>query len=303
MEFSINAFTAQLISWSLTSGVRVVIIIIVAFLAWVALRIATKRTLKLYLAEEEAGSEKSKRGTTLFNIVRSGLLFIILAVAGMQILAEAGIDMKPILAAAGIVGLAVGFGAQNLVRDVISGFFILIENQIRVGDVVEVGSSSGLVEYTGLRILTLRDFNGNVHIIPNGAIEQVKNMTRDFSRYVFDIGVAYREDPEEVMAIIRRIGEEMQKDEEFGKLITEPIEVLGLDKFDNSAVVIKARITTKPIMQWKVAREFNLRLKKAFDRADIEIPFPHQTIYFGQDKKGQAPPLRMVQQGAAQAEG
>ena len=173
---------------------------------------------------------------------------------------------------------------------------MLMENQVRVGDVVEVGSSSGLVEHVGLRILTLRDFSGNVHVIPNGTVERVKNMTRDFSRYVFDVGVAYREDPDEVMAIIRTIGGELQSEKEFGELILEPIEVLGLDRFDSSAIVIKARITTKPIMQWKVAREFNLRLKKALDKAGIEIPFPHQTVYFGQDKNGEAPPLRMVQQ-------
>ena len=189
------------------------------------------------------------------------------------------------------MGLAVGFGAQNLVADVISGFFILLEDQVRVGDVVELGGKGGLVEKVTLRMIILRDLGGNVHYIRNGKIDVVTNMTKEFSRYVFDIGVAYREDVDEVFQVVKKVDEELREDPEFKDAILQPIEVLGLDKFADSAVVIKARTTTKPIQQWRVGREFNRRLKKRFDELGIEIPFPHVTFYVGSDKKGQAVPL------------
>jgi small conductance mechanosensitive channel len=198
------------------------------------------------------------------------------------------------------VGLAVGFGAQDLVRDVVSGFFILIEDQIRVGDVVQLGDKGGLVESVNLRMTVLRDLEGNVHYVTNGSIGTVTNKTKEFSRYVFDVGVAYREDVDEVTDIMRKVDEDMRKDPEFSPKILEPLEVLGLNEFGDSAIVVRGRTKTTPGSQWSIGREFNRRLKKAFDAKNIEIPFPHVTVYMGQDKKGDAPPLFLAGQAAKQ---
>lgn len=211
----------------------------------------------------------------------------------MMILRETGIDIAPILATAGVGGLAIGFGAQSLVKDVISGFFLLVEDQVRLGDVVSIADRSGTVEGMGLRTIRLRDFNGNVHVIPNGIVDVVTNQTKDFSHYVLDVGIAYREDPDEVFEILRAIDQEMRTEPRFAPLILRPIEVFGVDSFGESAVVVKARLTTRPMEQWSVGREFNRRLKKRFDEKNIEIPFPHVTLYLGEGKKGEAPPLRV----------
>jgi small conductance mechanosensitive channel len=215
----------------------------------------------------------------------------------MMVLKEFGIEIGPLLAAAGIVGLAVGFGAQSLVKDVISGFFILLEDQIRVGDVVQIAGKGGLVEKINLKTTILRDLAGNVHYVPNGHIDVVTNMTKDYSRYVFDIGVAYRENVDEVIGVIKEVDEDLRNDPDYKDDILEPIDILGLDQFADSAVIIKARTTTVPVKQWRVGREFNRRLKMKFDERNIEIPFPHITLYMGQGKQGQAPPLRIVKEG------
>jgi len=211
-----------------------------------------------------------------------------------MVLAELKIQIGPVLAAAGVLGVAVGFGAQHLVQDVISGFFILLDDEIRVGDVVRIADRGGLVERVNLRMVVLRDLSGNVHYVRNGKIDIVTNMTKDYSRYVFDIGVAYREEVDEVIEVIKQVDEELRSDPAFGPDILEPIEILGLDQFAESAVIIKARTKTKPIKQWGVAREFNRRLKKRFDEKNIEIPFPHVTLYIGQDKTGHAAPLSVA---------
>jgi len=201
----------------------------------------------------------------------------------MIILKRLGIDIAPILAGAGIIGLAVGFGAQELVRDFISGFFMLLENQIRTGDVARINGTSGAVESIELRTTTLRDFEGIVHIFQNGKINSLSNMTKDWSAFAMDIGVAYKENVDKVMEIIKDTGADLKNDTYFGELMLESIEVFGLDKFGDSAVMIKARIKTKTNKQWEVGREFNRRLKYTFDNAGIEIPFPHTTIYWGEE--------------------
>jgi len=216
---------------------------------------------------------------------------VILAVGGMMMLSEIGVDLKPLLAAAGLGGLAIGFGGQSLVKDVISGFFILLEDSIRVGDVVEVAGVGGVVEEVKLRTITLRDLSGNVHIVPNGVIDKVKNMTKLYSFYLFEVGVAYREDVDEVMALLKSIAEELRADPGFADDILEPLEMLGVDQFADSAVIIKCRIKTLPVKQWRVGREMNRRIKKTFDAKGIEIPFPHQTIYWGEPKQGTPPPV------------
>ncbi|HDL04049.1 MAG TPA: mechanosensitive ion channel family protein [candidate division Zixibacteria bacterium] len=286
--------------WLLSSGIRIAIIIIMMF---ITLKLAGVLSRRLFapFKKDKLEAEMQKRADTLSSLLKYILSVSIVVIALIMILGEFGIKIGPILAAAGIVGLAVGFGSQQLVQDVISGFFILMEDQIRVGDVINIAGKGGLVEKITLRTTTLRDLAGNVHFVRNGHIDIVTNMTKEFSFYVFDIGVAYRENVDEVIDVIKKVDEELRNDTEFSGDIMEPIEIMGLDKFADSAVVIKARIKTKPIKQWQIGREFNRRLKMAFDAKNIEIPFPHMTVYMGQNKDGQAPPLH-VNMGTETAE-
>jgi small conductance mechanosensitive channel len=234
---------------------------------------------------DEPPSESEKRVETLIRLIRQAALIVLWVTTILIILKEIGVDVGPILASAGIVGLAVGFGAQNLVRDFISGFFFILENQVRVGDVAIVNGTGGLVERVNFRTIVLRDLAGIVHIFPNGTVSTLSNLTNDWSAYVFDIGVAYKENTDKVIEVMDRIGSEMKQDEIIGPFMLEEPEIFGVDKFDNSAVVIKGRIKTKPIRQWQVGREYLRRIKLAFDNAGIEIPFPHQTLYFGEASK------------------
>ncbi|MBI4525395.1 MAG: mechanosensitive ion channel family protein [Deltaproteobacteria bacterium] len=270
------------------------VVLILAGIGLWANKFLVNRIRAFLLSKETAGTEQSKRIETGMRVLQSVVVALITVIVIMQLMAQLGINLAPLLAAAGIGGLAVGFGAQSLIKDLIAGFFLLIENQIRIGDVVTIGGNGGLVESMGFRTLTLRDLSGSVHIIPNGSIDRVVNMTRDYSRYVFDVRVSYREDPDEVMAILQQLADELQDDPEYGPDILEPLEMLGVDSFEDSAVLIKCRIATKPIKQWRVGREFNRRLKKEFDKRGIEIPFPHRTIYLGDPKHTGPFPLHVV---------
>jgi small-conductance mechanosensitive channel len=294
----------KIVAWVLSAGPRLLLIIILTFVALKLAKVITRRLIS-FIKKEKEGVEFQKRADTINSLIMYVLSTVIVVVAAMMILDTLGIQIGPILAAAGIVGLAVGFGAQQLVQDVISGFFILIEDQIRVGDVVQVAGQGGLVEAVTLRMIILRDLSGNVHYVRNGQISLVTNMTQKYSYYLFDIGVAYREDYDEVVKVVKEVDETMRNDPAYKDDILEPIEILGLDKFADSAVIIKARVKTRPIKQWGIGREFNRRLKKAFDDRNIEIPFPHVTLYMGQDKDGSAAPMYIVQQNSekiAQAE-
>jgi len=253
---------------------------IVAFLLKKFKKSLVKRAGK---SEKKDAAEVEKRINTLVGILGGVVSIVLWTIFIMIALKKFGVDIGPILASAGIIGVAVGFGAQELVRDFISGFFILLENQVRTGDVAVVNGTGGLVEKIEMRTITLRDFSGTVHVIQNGKINTLSNMTREWSAMVFDIGVAYKENVDEVMKVMREVGDELQKDENFSKSIIEPIEVFGLDQFGDSAIVIKARLKTKPIQQWTVGREYRRRLKEAFDAQNIEIPFPHTTIYWGEE--------------------
>jgi small-conductance mechanosensitive channel len=290
-----NLYLQKMVDWLLKSGLHILLILVLTLIALKVSKIFSRRLVNIVVRQKE-DVEFQKRTQTLVSIVRYVASLGILLVAAMMVLKEFGVEIGPMLAAAGIVGLAVGFGAQSLVKDVISGFFILLEDQIRVGDVVQIAGKGGLVEKINLKTTILRDLSGNVHYVPNGQIDVVTNMTKEFSRYVFDIGVAYREDVDEVMEVIKEVDEELRNDPAFKDDILEPIEIMGLDQFANSAVIIKARTTTKPIQQWRVGREFNRRLKKKFDERKIEIPFPHVTLYMGRDKQGQSPPLRIIKE-------
>ena len=282
------------LDWLSTSGVRVLLIAVALVILLALLKRGVSKLRRLYEGTLP-GPAEIQRAHTLTHIVRDAARIVIFFVGVMMILSEVGIDLKPLLAAAGLGGLAIGFGAQSLVKDLISGFFILLENSIRVGDVVEVAGIAGIVEQIELRAVRLRDLSGNVHVVPNGVIDKVKNMTYDYSYYVFDVGVAYREDVDEVMPLLHEIADELRRDPRFADDILEPLDMLGVDRFADSAVIIKCRIKTRPIRQWLVGREMNRRIKKTFDAKGIEIPFPHRTIYWGEPKKGSPPPLYVAQ--------
>ncbi len=291
-------FLEQAFGWVTTSGLRIIGLVLGMLLLMYLLKGATAKLRRLLQGALPTAAQ-IKRADTLTSVVRDIAWTLILALGSLMILSELGIDMKPLLAAAGLSGLAIGFGAQSLVKDVITGFFILLENQIRVGDVVEIAGVGGLVEEVKLRTITLRDLEGNVHIVPNGAVDKVKNYTHLYAYYLFNIGVSYREDTDEVAAVLKEVGADLQADPEFGPDILEPLEMLGVDQFADSAVIIKCRIKTEPIKQWRVGREMNRRIKKAFDARGIEIPFPHRTIYWGEPKQGTPPPLYVARTGEA----
>lgn len=271
---------------------RILGVLVVAVIVWEV----TASFIERYLAETDARDGprvRSARAKTLLTVARNALLVVLIVMSTLVILSELGINIAPLLAGAGVLGLAIGFGAQRLVQDVITGVFILMQDLMAVGDVVKLGERAGLVEAITIRTVRLRDLSGTVHTIPFSAIDTVSNLTRDFSFYVFDLGVAYREDVDEVMEVIRQVGEELIADPEIGPVVLEPLEIFGVDAFGDNAVVIKGRIKTQPIKQWMVGRAFNRRIKQRFDELGIEIPFPHRTVYFGQDKDGTAPPLQV----------
>jgi small conductance mechanosensitive channel len=219
---------------------------------------------------------------------------MILLVAGMLALSEMGISIAPILGAAGVVGIAVGFGAQSLIKDYFNGFFMLLENQIRQGDAVELSGKSGIVEDINLRHIALRDIEGNVHYIPNGEISIVTNKSRGYAYALIEFGVAYREDLDEVFRVTRETAAALREDAEIGPKILEDIEIQGVQEWGDSAVVIRTRFKTVAMEQWAVRRSFLTQLKKAFDAHGIEIPYPHLTVYAGQDRQGNAPAFRII---------
>ena len=235
--------------------------------------------------EDADKTELVERVHTISRLTTNAVTVLVWSAASLMMLQEFGVDITPLLTGAGIAGLAVGFGAQNLVRDVISGFFFILEDQVHVGDVVEVNGTSGLVEAVKLRTLVLRDLSGTVHIVPNGAIETLSNKTKEFSYSVIDVGVAYKEDTDHVSAVLREIGADLEEDSNFNAHILSSLEILGVNEFGNSAVMIKIRIKTRPLKQWMIGRELRRRIKKAFDAQGIEIPFPHMSLYFGEVSK------------------
>lgn len=279
---------AEAMTWFITVVPRLLLILIVAAVVLRLVSVLLKRLRPLVVGRLRKGGiendgELEKRVDTLLGILKTAIKVIVWLVLGMLFLSQLGINVGPIIAGAGILGLAVGFGAQALVSDIISGFFMLLENQVRAGDVAIINGTGGLVENVGLRTIILRDLSGTVHTIRNGQINMVSNMTKEWSAIVFDIGVAYNEDVDHVMKVMAQVDEELRSDESFGALILQPMEIFGLDSFGDSAVVIKGRIKTKPIQQWAVGREYRRRLKIAFDREEIEIPFPHRTLYWGNE--------------------
>ncbi|MDP3833760.1 MAG: mechanosensitive ion channel family protein [Hydrogenophaga sp.] len=277
---------------------RIVFIVVGAWLLVVVLQRAV-RSLRERIASRLDDRESAQRAETLGRVVRYLIAVVVSLVAGMLVLAELGVSVAPILGAAGVVGLAVGFGAQSLVKDFFTGFFILLENQIRQGDVVKLGEHAGSVEVVTLRYVQLRDYDGNVHYVPNSHISTVINMTRGFSNAVMDIGVAYRENLDDVMGVMREVATQLRLDTEFGPRITDDLEIAGVEQWADSAVLIRCRFRCQPIQQWGVKREYLRRLKAAFDAHGIEIPYPHMTVYAGQDREGRAPAFEVARSASA----
>jgi len=283
-----EGFGLRLVSMAFNIG----IVFMISIALWEGVNYAIQRYLS---STDTQGNlvERGQRERTLLPLLRNVLTVFLVVVVALILLSELGIDIAPLLAGAGVVGLAIGFGSQKLVQDVISGVFNLLEDTVSVGDVVQVAGLAGVVEAMSIRSLRLRDLSGNLHTVPFSNVDTVTNMTKDFSYYLMNVGVAYRENTDHVTQVLKEIGAGMQDDADYGPSILEPLEVLGVDGFADSAVIIKARIKTKPIMQWWVGREFNRRMKMRFDELGIEIPFPHTTLYFGVDKDGNAPPAHL----------
>jgi small conductance mechanosensitive channel len=269
------------------STFSIIAVVVLTMIFWEAVNSAVERYLNQKNNDGEL-VERSARIRTLLPLFRKVVFTVLAVMASLIVLSELGINIGPLLAGAGVVGLAIGFGAQTLVKDVITGLFILVEDTISVGDYVDVGGHAGTVESLSIRTIRLRDPSGNVHTVPFSDVGTVLNYTRDFSYVVLNIGIAYRENVDEVMKVIVELGQEMMADPILAPDIITPLEVQGVNSLDDSAVVIRARMKVTAGTQWGMKREFNHRMKNRFDELGIEIPFPQQTITFGEDKQGNA---------------
>jgi len=262
------------------NAVRIVLILAAAFvLTKVARALIHRVEMLVEDADPDSLSDREKRARTLGRILRQGVTIGIWTLASVTILSELGVAIGPLVAGAGIAGLAVGFGAQALVKDVISGFFMLLEDQFRVGDVITIAGASGVVEAINLRTTVLRDGEGHVHVVPNGTIGVVTNHTRGWSRALLDVSVAYGEDTDRCTAVLREVGRSLEADPVFGPKLAEPFEYPGVEKLDDSCVQLRVMVRTKPHEQWAVIREMRRRIKRAFDENGIEIPYPSRTLY------------------------
>ena len=292
-QFDVGAWLVSDVGRMIVSrSLNIMLVLGLALAVWEGA--STLITVYLERTDDEGNLvEQSARIRTLLPLARNALLVVILTMAILTTLSELGVNIAPLLAGAGVIGLAIGFGAQTLVKDIITGAFILIEDSIAIGDFITVGGLSGTVEAMTIRTIRLRDSRGTVHTVPFSAVDTVTNMTRDFAWHVAEVGVAYRENIDEVYDVLRQIGAELQADPDYGKDVLEPITIDGVDMLADSAVVVRARLKTRPGSQWRIKRIFNDLVKRRFDDNGIEMPFPHQTIYFGEDKAGTAPPLRI----------
>ena len=272
-------------------------IALILLLAWLLEAVAARliRLFRAYMQRRVAGSDEQARIATLGRVFRYAAAVVIFIVAGTLVLGELGISVAPILATAGVAGLAIGFGAQSLVKDYFNGFFLLLEDQVRQGDVIEIAGKSGQVEAVTLRYVRLRDLDGHVHYVPNGEIKLVTNRTRLYATPVIEVGIAYREDPDEALEVMRQVGRDMRADPAWKAKLDGDTEVIGVERLADSAVILRCRIkVVPPIEQWNVKREFLKRFKRACDQRGIEIPFPHVTVYPGQLKDGSAPSVHVV---------
>jgi small conductance mechanosensitive channel len=282
--------------------ITIATIIVVTLVVWEIISAAIERYLN---STDPDGNivTRSQRVRTLLPLLRNLVLIVLMIMAGLMVLSELGIEIGPLIAGAGILGLAVGFGAQTIVKDFITGFFILMEDTVAVGDLVELSGHTGRVEAMSVRSIQLRDFQGQVHRIPFSAVTTTINKSKDFSYAQFDIGVAYSEDIDRCMGIMREVGAEMRADPEYAPLIDADFDVQGVQSLGDSAIIIRARVQVQPGKQIVIQRVYNRLIKNRFDQEGIEIPFPHRTLYFGVDSHGNAPPARIaMQDGPAKAD-
>ena len=275
----------------IASALRVAGAVAIALLLWWVLRLIIRR-IERSLGQPQPGAltVHEQRTRTLVSLLRSVGRAIIFVIFLFMLMSAVGMDLGPLLAGAGVVGLAISFGAQSLVKDVISGLFILIENQFGVGDVIRIEGVSGAVERMTLRVVALRDVHGVVHIVPNGQITKVSNLTRTWARVVLDVGVAYREDTDHVTAVMREVGESLWDDEEWRALLVEAPEVPGIESFDSGSVTIRMTAKTLPLKQWDVARELRRRLKRRFEEENIETPVAQTLLWERNEPPPPAPP-------------
>lgn len=259
------------------SGLRIVLILVIAWLA-IAVSHRVIRGFRLKLTARMSDREAIQRAETLGRALRYAASVVISALTLMLVLSELGISVAPLLGAAGVAGVAIGFGAQSLVKDYFAGLSILLEDQVRQGDVVKLGEHAGVVEEVTLRYVRLRDYDGNVHFVPNGTIDSVVSMGRQFAFAVVDIGVSYDTNLDLAIRTMEDVGQQLAAVEPHNAQILEPLEIAGVDQWADSAVVIRARFKVAPLQQWTVRRAYLKKLKEAFDAKEIEIPFPHVTV-------------------------
>lgn len=259
------------------STLRLIILLMFAVAAFELVGFAVN--LGVGRLQRRAGTRRRRvQLNTLGPLLKGIAQTTVVLIAVFMALGEIGVKIGPLLAGAGVVGIAVGFGAQTLVKDFLTGIFLIAEDIVSVGDIVRIGDSGGLVERMTLRTIRLRDFDGTLHVLPYGEAQIVHNLTKSFSYYVFDLQISYSSDIDRALETMRQVGDELQADPDFSDKILESIEVVGVDSLADSGVVLKARIKTRPIEQWNVGREYNRRIKLAFDREGIEIPFPHMKL-------------------------
>jgi len=281
-----NAITENLLAWLTSSGLRIVIYILGAIIVCRLVKKIGKRILKRFEdSDDTTRSEIERRADTLFSVIKVTSRVFVWIIVGFMILREIGANIAPLLTGAGIIGIAIGFGAQNIVRDFFNGFLILLENQFRVGDVITIAERTGTVESINLRTTIIRDLEGVVHVVPNGEIKAVDNMTFQESRALVDVGISYNSSIDKAMEIIGTIGEELKANLDFGRFIRD-FQILGVNNLGDNSVDIRVMIKTEPLQQWAIARKFKYLVKKRFDENDIEIPFPHRTVYLRTESGG-----------------
>jgi moderate conductance mechanosensitive channel len=270
------------------NAVRIGLIVVFAYICTRAVGrvLLTLRNYTVRMMLKSGGNtefELEKRADTIGGFARKTMFALIWAIALLMVLKEMNFDVRPLLAGAGVAGVAIGLGAQNIIKDVLGGLFLMMENQIRINDIAVINGKGGLVEEINLRTTVLRAEDGAVHIFPNGGIQSLANLTREYSYYVFSISVAYKEDPTRVAEVLKELGEQLMAEDPYHSAILAPLEIMGVDKLGDFAVVIKARFKTQPSQQWLVGREMNARILKRFSEAQIDMPFPTQTIQFAPD--------------------
>ncbi len=279
VELTVGLHSEDLTRWATESGARILLLILLAFAAnRFAASVIRNAEHEIADGDDHKTQERRKRLHTVGATSRRFFSILIWSAAALMVLRELDVDITPVLTGAGIIGLAVGFGAQTLVKDIISGIFLIAEDQIRLGDAADINGIGGTVEEINLRTIVLRDIEGVVHTIANGDIRTLSNKSKDFSYYVIDIGVGYDDDTDRIVEVVRDVAGALMQDPAYAASILEPLEVLGVDAFKASEVTLRFRIKTLPLRQWDVGRELRRRIKRAFDAQGIEIPGPHMTV-------------------------